>query len=291
MKKTRQPSRFVFEGPIALVGDTHCGSTSALWPQSWLPGDVPYGSLRYVERCFAQLVDEWPEIDLLILMGDLIEGKAPKSKGTGIFTSYLRKQVEGAVEILAPMAKKARTIVRVAGTPYHDEHDDPLAFLDSELGVVETRQVFNLRIETPGAELGESGVLNVAHHPPGGGVLYEGTKLTRQILWNIIAAARGKIPGARWISRAHLHTSAEMTKFDITAMLNPCWKLADGHAIKGNYEGWQPEIGASLLLKSDIHPSGRQFKTRCFPLPTDSVSSEVLDLADLMKKKRKRAIA
>ena len=258
---------------IAFFGDPHFGSRHGLWPVSWLPNDSPYSGVRYLGQCFDHLVASWPDVDVLILMGDLIEGKAQKSQATGVFTANVGEQVKGAIEGLRPLAAKAKRILRVTGTPYHDQFDDPLATLDLALGVERVQQVFNISLPTPD---GRPSVLNVAHHPPGGGVLYEATKLNRQILWNIIASTTRKIPAARWIVRAHLHSFSVLRLKGITAAINPCMKLADGYAVKGNYEGWQPDLGGMLLVRDDTDVTGWRFRETIYENPQE----ELLELVE-----------
>lgn len=253
---------------IAFVGDTHCGGVCGLWPRSWLPGDAPYTGPRYLADCFDHLVSTWPDVDVLFLMGDLIEGKNRKSASVGLHTAQIGRQVDGAIEVLRPLCAKADRVFRVWGTPYHEDFEDGLGKLDLALKVEKSQQVINLRLPTRD---GGKNILNVAHHPPGGGAIYHGTKLDRQILWNIIASTQRKISAARWIVRAHVHACASMSRFGVTAITSPCWKLADPHAIKGNYEQWQPDLGGLLMVEDDLDPSGWRFIESPYDPPTEEV--------------------
>lgn len=102
---------------IAFVGDIHAGSWWGLWPRDLLP-ERGFVGVRYLLDCWEDLLRRWPRrIDLLILSGDLIDGPQKKSGGTGVFATSDREQMEGAIEILRPLAKRAERIIRLTGTP------------------------------------------------------------------------------------------------------------------------------------------------------------------------------
>jgi hypothetical protein len=255
---------------IGFIGDLHCGSHYGLWPVEDLPGGkrgTKYKGIRYLNTCFADMVDKWPDLDLLILMGDLIDGKQRKSSGCGIFTSNLNEQVNGAIETLRPLTAKAKKIIRVHGTPYHEEFDDCLSSLDKSLGVSRAEQIMNVNVG--------GHILNVAHHPIGGSTLYMGTAVDKETIWSNVAFAEKTVPHARWIVRAHKHCWIHQETRHKDVCILPCFELPTPHAVKVNYWKFQPVIGGALLLRDDSpvmqHDTGYRMLATTYDVPLPSI--------------------
>jgi hypothetical protein len=253
-------------GPLFL-GDLHAGSHHAPWPLERLPQQPQYLESRYLVACLDHALQSAPKrIGMLILTGDLVDGRNPKGQGCGLFSPKLSDQVEASIELTRKFAERADVTLRVSGTDYHDDIHNPLLALDLELRVAKVRQVFNLRMPN-------GHILNVAHHPKGGGVMYEGTKLDQEQRLMRLAADVGKVPKARWIVRAHLHTFRVFRTPTSEVVLLPCWKRPDAHAMKGNLFGWQPDIGFVLMDRDDAASSGYTFRETLY----DNPPQEVLD--------------
>ncbi len=259
MKSAKQPTLRT----IGFVGDTHCGSHYGLWPLDSLPARGHAGP-RYLLKCFQHLTESWPELDLLVLMGDLIDGKQRKSDGTKLFTTKLDEQADGAIEILQPMAAKAKQIIRVDGTPYHEDFHGACRLIDAALGIKVAKQVIDL-------DLGP-GILNIAHHPIGGSTLYNGTQTDKEAIWSRQAASAGKTPSARWIVRAHRHCYHLQDDEQTTVVICPCWELPTPYAKKGNYWKWQPSLGGLLMLADEAEDEGYRFRKTVYPLPTPDIT-------------------
>lgn len=216
-------------------------------------------------ECYGHLVDSWPDLDVLFLTGDLIDGPQRKSAGTGVFSTRMGDQVDLAIEVLKPLVAKAERVVRVDGTPYHEDFHGALKTLDEALGVHKVAQVVDL-------DLGP-GVLNVAHHPMGGSMLYRGTQVDREGLWATIAAARRKVPKVRWIVRAHVHDWMYQETQDTAVVSLPCFELATPHAKKVAYWRFQPSLGGALMRADPSHPFGYRFTPTLYDPPLPSVTS------------------
>lgn len=253
-------------GPIAFVGDLHCGSHYGLWPLEELPPSRRHAAVRYLVACWERFVAECPPLGVLFLMGDLIDGRQTKARSTGLFTANLGEQVDGAIAILKPLVAKARLVLRVDGTPYHEHFDRALGKLDVELDVFKAAQVIDWKL--PNGEF-----LNVAHHPSGGAALYQGTKLDRDGLWSMIAARSRKVIDARFSVRAHVHEYMMQETSERVGVLTPCWQLQTPYAKKGNYWRWQPSIGGVLMIEDPEHPGGYRFRPRLFDPPLPEVTN------------------
>lgn len=252
---------------IGFVGDIHCGSHAGLWPVDELPADTSLRpGCRYLMQCWEHLIETWPKLDLLVLMGDLIDGKQQKSSGVGLFTTDLAEQSAAAAKVLKRLVDKTKPtkIFRVWGTPYHESHDNVLAIVDGVLNVNRVEQVIDLK-------LGKH-ILNIAHHPASGAAIYQGTVVDREGLWSMIAAREGKLPDCRWIVRAHKHNWFHIETRHKDVMILPCWQLPTAHAIKQNYWRFQPDIGSVLMLADTLNDSGYRFVPTLYDAPTKSIA-------------------
>jgi hypothetical protein len=252
---------------IAFVGDIHCGSFEGLWPEEDIGNlkSARYISTRYLNSCFKHLVDNWPDLDLLVLMGDLIDGQQRKSESTGIYTADLGEQVDGAIKVLEPLIKKSRSVTRVWGTPYHEGYHNILGKFDKTYDVKLVKQVLNI-------ELLDGAILNVAHHPSGESAMYRGTQLDKEAIWSSVAAQEGKISsGTRWIVRAHRHFYGHQETAKKAVLCVPCFQMPTAHAIKKNYFRFQPDIGAVIMSADETHPFGYRFTPYLFDIPMPKV--------------------
>jgi hypothetical protein len=248
---------------IAFVGDLHVGSYTGIPAPWWLPRDEHRCSAaRYMLRCWRQLLRQWPrQIDALFLMGDLIDGKQPKSACTGVFSASFEEQVDGAIEVLAPLVRRARVVYRVWGTPYHEGFEGALGKLDAAFGIPRSRVAQDHEVLING------NVLNVAHHPSGGACIYKGTALDKEAVWSAVAAAEGKVNSPRWIVRAHQHCYAEQHGECRSVISCPCFQLPTPHALKQNYWRWRPSLGGLLMLRHPASAGGYVFAYTRFPVP------------------------
>lgn len=257
--KTVRPIR-----TIGTIGDIHTGSVVGLNPPDELPSRL-IGS-RYLWDCWMKTVDEWPSLDILLLTGDLVDGEQRKSTGKGVLTTDVGEQAEWAVKVLEPMAAKAKTIIRVDGTPYHEgDSVAAMAIIDAKLGVSHHAQVIDL-------EMPNGLILNVAHHPAGSGAIYKGTSVDRESLWSVIAAAQGFVPDARWIVRGHTHHYIQQYTRGKTMIFCPCWQLQTKYAVKSNYYRWQPSLGGILMVEDKDVDGGYKFAPRLFDVPPVEVT-------------------
>lgn len=245
----------------AFLGDLHCGS---LWGLNPPDSEFPQNPLQeYLWKCYSHLIESWPAIDTLFLMGDLIDGGQPKAKGTQIHTTRLGTQTRMAIQALECVAKKVKRIVRVDGTAYHEDYMGALGELDEHFKTQLTGQVLDINLG--------NGILNIAHHPSGGSALYAGTKVDKENLWSKIAAFERHVPNARWIVRAHLHNYIRQDTRGRTVIQMPCWQLPTPHAKKNNYYRWQPDLGGVLMYADEQADGGFSFRSTLYDNPMPEV--------------------
>jgi len=261
---------------IGVVADLHCGSRWGLFPPRWSNVRQNVGQ-RYLWRWWLWHVEKWKEIlggkplDLLVVNGDLIEGKQPRSRSTGLVTADLQEQAEIGALCLKPLvdALRPRKRVRTTGTDYHEGPDNPLPSVDEKFGF---RVVDELNVNL------ERGVLQAQHNPGSCGAIYKGTIIDREILWSVIAAALQKAPDATFIVRSHLHYFHMMQTHSKTFILTPCWQLQTRYARKNRYR-WTPDVGAVLLVRDDTAYGGYRVHVKQVPLP--SYERKAVDYATL----------
>ena len=250
---------------VGILADLHCGSRwGMLSPDD--PNHKQNVGQRYLWECWEWLANNWPELDLLVLNGDLIDGCQYKSKGTGVLTTDYSEQSEMAVRCVKYMVDhtKPRKIVRTSGTPYHEGHFGALKQLDGILEIPAQR----VAIECDPLDIDLGGtVLNVKHHPEGSAALYVGTVQDRETIWATIAEARQGIPKAQILVRSHLHMDGRFDGQGKTHVLTPCWQLQSAYAKKTRFYRWHPTIGAILLRRDPLDDNGFTVVKTTFPLP------------------------
>lgn len=186
---------------VLALACLHCGSLVGLTPPSyWLPIDTPMTETRNLQKetwtAYRRMLRQIGEVDVLIVDGDAIDGKAYRQGGRKLITADRNEQVEIATQALSWI--DAKEIVIVAGTPYHTGKGEK--FEEILAGALKAR--FKLR-----AFLNINGSIWDVRHKIGGSTIPHGrlTAVLREKLWNNLWAARGNQPEANVTLRAHVH--------------------------------------------------------------------------------------
>jgi len=177
---------------ILVIGDAHCGHTSGLTPPKF-----------QVRDCQAEVWDWYYDIvkrlnpDVLFVMGDMIDGKGPRSGGTELITSDRLVQVEMAVEVIKVI--DCPEITMVFGTPYHTgDAEDYESIIAKEVGAYITGHAFP---KCNGLQFDIKHKVGSSTIPHG-----RGTPLQKAKLWNKMwADHNGEQPVADIILRGHVH--------------------------------------------------------------------------------------
>lgn len=259
---------------VAVVADLHCGSR---WGLRYKPNaSDPYTSPAdlWLWDCWTRLINIWPEVDLLILNGDLIDGSQRKSEGTSTLTTCIDEQVDIAINCLRPLVNKAKKVIRMRGTGYHETLHGNLSTLDREFGIKrpsgDKSLVRDIYLDgTPDSPDNEKVVLNVKHNPEGSRTLYLGTTLDRETRWATLAEAAHAMPKADFIVRSHIHFASEFTDHaqGKTIITTPCFCRQQPYALEKRYYGWKPVIGGLLMERDDLCTKGWKPLVKSFSLP------------------------
>jgi len=223
---------------------------------------------KYLWECWLALARAWPQLDLLILNGDVIEGCAQKSYGTGVASVDRSVQAECAVRCVRAFRdiNKPTKIIRTEGTPYHEgHHQGGMKAFDHALEIPKRRVAHEMLPFD--ITLADGKILNVKHHPEGSAALYVGTVQDREAIWAVIAEQLNGLPRANFLVRSHLHFFGRLDSMGKTHILTPCFQLASAYARKQRYYRWHPVIGGILLRYDPLHDDRYQVVKTTFPLP------------------------
>jgi hypothetical protein len=234
---------------VVFVSDQHCGSYFGLTPPEFRTPFFPENS-AFVFKSWAAFTKSVLARKLkyvLVIAGDMIDGKNRRSEYTGTFTNSLGNQTEIAIEVMGPLCEGAQYVVRLPGTSYHEGFDDVLKQFDRHYQTLRPRnstgQVLDL-------DLGDGAILNCKHTPEGQGALYRGTVMDRELLWARVMEAEKNLPVATHLVRAHLHSQGHMRGFGKELNGIGCWKLQDPWAIDKRRYRWIPDIGGMIMTRN-----------------------------------------
>ncbi len=248
---------------IMIVSDFHCGSHyGLLHPRHW--SDVTPEPVKWLWDKYLETMKIFGKMDLLILNGDLIDGRQSRAESTGLYTANLGEQVEQAIECIEPFAGKAARIIRTTGTSYHEGYHSAMNALDKHFGIdpVDTNRLIMRDIM-----LDENLVLNVKHQPDGGFAIYRGTVMDREIIWRTISETVHYQPRAHILIRSHLHHAASFVSLNKEIHITPCWCLQQPYARMRNASRWLPDIGATIIRRDKLSHTGWNVQHVCHKIP------------------------
>jgi len=208
---------------------------------------------RYLWQCWHDSMIPWATaepLDAIVVVGDVVEGKQPKSKAAELCLTLMKDQEEASVQIISPLLKRAKCkIYFVKGTFYHDD----------ELGRSVENVAENLRAEAyEGLGTGRlarevldmrlDGVcLDFSHGISVSGGLYRAVAIDREALWSAIAGKTGKAPKADVVIRAHAHYFVHVEHVSKHALILPAWQGQTSYMRKHSRYRMIPDIGAVIL--------------------------------------------
>jgi len=183
-----------------VIADPHCGSEVGLTPPDYevaVDGDADIRVLqREMWRNYTEMIDALKPIDIAILLGDGIEGKAERDGGKGLITANRNTQVDMCAEVVLRTGAKKKLIL--GGTRYHTGKDEDYEKqLADKVGADFSLHEF-VRINGVNFDL--------KHHISGSSIPHgRFTALAREKLWSQLWAERKQQPKADVLLRAHVH--------------------------------------------------------------------------------------
>ena len=186
---------------ILAIGDLHCGSLVGITPPSWFINPKRNKSIASLQRemwdNYLEMLKEVGHVDILIVNGDVIDGKGHKSGGSELLTSDLIEQCEIACEVIKEI--DFEKVYFTYGTPYHvsSSGEDFEKLVSDKVGGTIYDQ---LLLDVEGVQIdvkhkvGSSSVPNGRFSP-----------VARQRLWDVLSSARDERASSTVFLRSHVH--------------------------------------------------------------------------------------
>lgn len=200
---TRKPS---LGRKLIPIADTHNGHFAGLTPPAWWWPDND--TVPPWKRAWARIQRElWENYvataerigpgGVVVGVGDLIEGRGERTRGTELLTGRLDEQAEMAVETIRVW--QPSRVVLFRGTSYHvsdgEDIEDQIA------------KEFNCEIYDHACLDFEGILFDIRHHVARSSVPHgRATPVAREWLTNVLMSAREEAPKADVILRAHTHS-------------------------------------------------------------------------------------
>lgn len=187
---------------ILAIGDLHCGSMSGLTPPEWMVSKGRNSFFSHLQeemwQKYIDTINEFGKVDVLIVNGDIIDGKGIKSGGTQLITTDLIEQSEIAINALSYI--KADKVFFTYGTPYHTSSKGGEDFdkIVADAFKAKIDNYFNLKVE---------GVLfNIKHDvQSSSNPNNRSMPVARHRLWDSLDALKNEDEPASVFIRSHVH--------------------------------------------------------------------------------------
>lgn len=192
---------------VLFISDLHCGHLVGLTPPGFQAANNPTvpkkRKVAAVQRdqwdTYKAMVDKERPFDVIICVGDCIDGKGQRSGGTELLTTDRGEQGIMATYAIKEAMSASTKVAMVYGTPYHtgvgEDWEDKVA---EEVGA--KRIGSHIFPEVEGV------IFDVKHHVGGSSVPHgRATAIKREKLWNLIWSERNEQPNAQVLVRGHVH--------------------------------------------------------------------------------------
>lgn len=202
---------------VVAICDLHSGHEYGLCPP-FAFRDITTDAGRF-ERAlwtwYTETLDELKPIDILLGVGDLIDGKGEKSGGVEQITTDRLDQTEMAAQAIA--YAQAPVIRLFYGTRYHVGRDE-----DFEKALVDKLRPADVTIQGHGFFSINNRAFDVKHKVTGSSIPHgRATPLLKAVMWNKMWSSEGRQPKGEIFLRAHIHYHAECSGFGWRAMSLP----------------------------------------------------------------------
>lgn len=238
---------------VVAISDLHCGHEFGLTPPGWQyplddEDDHRFKAAKFQRALwdfYANTIDALKPIDILLVLGDAIDGKGDKKGGTEQLELDRRKQCNIAAKCIN--YAKADKVRMVYGTPYHVGKGE-----DWEAVLAE--KVCNASVQSHGFFEVNGKIIDVKHKVGGSSIPHgRHTALARAKLWNMIwYHEHERQPNANYLLRGHVHFVAASAGVDWFAGTIPA--LAYYTAFGARECEGTVHVG---LVKIDIPDDGR----------------------------------
>ena len=178
---------------LCVVADFHSGSDVGLTPPKWQTTELQAN----LWNLYVNMIENIKPIDVLVVNGDSIDGKAGRWGSTGLITADRGEQSKMAATAID--IADAKEIYMTRGTPYHSgRSEDWEDIIASMVGATIEDQLW-LDINNV--------IFDVKHYIPGSQVPYgRHTAVAKDRVWNLLWAEMGQQPKSDILIRSHVHS-------------------------------------------------------------------------------------
>ena len=247
---------------LVVLSDLHVGSNFAVMPRKTFcsEGDrwvTPNTLQEDLIGLYEGLVEEWKAPDILVLNGDLMDGKGQKNFGNTVWSGNFDDQIE-ACETLVDMWG-AKKIYVVRGSEYHmsrqgDPAEEALAKRVGAEPIGSTLSAYELFLKVEGV------TFHFAHHLASTRVFqYRATALAREIAMGLLNASHKHKTDV--VVRSHVHYAWETGSPNHLGFTTPAWQVQTPYMSKLSPSGAIPDIGG---LRFTVDGDGFDWQWRLF---------------------------
>ena len=227
---------------LLALGDLHIGNEGAIMPEEvnteeCSPGrnrrHFPNEIQRILLKKWYEMVDECPRPDILLLNGDLVDGKNYKESGMGCWTTDAALQAK-TLAVLVKMLKP-RQIIATSGSPYHSDRNPNL----DKIAVEACGGTFKggyASIEINSHRVYAQHKVSVSKSS----WQYRSTPLGRALV--LAALQESEFGHYDVVLKSHAHYYAYVGFSNSLGMILPCWKAYDAFG-DTNIEFANPALG------------------------------------------------
>jgi hypothetical protein len=190
---------------ILVISDLHCGHVVGLTPPRWRNGLGDTAREELQTRLWGFYISSlrrWKPFDIVLVNGDMTDGKGERSGGTELITTDRLKQAEMASECI--LTTGCRVVRAKPGTPYHVGMSE-----DFEAAVIDKLKTEGVDANIDDASLYEVNdrIINMKHFVSGSSIPHgRDTAILRDGTWNLQWMLEGETQADLFI-RSHVHYS------------------------------------------------------------------------------------
>jgi hypothetical protein len=219
---------------IVTIADLHTGSSYAPFPPDFTNSMGAVVTLnvgqQYLLECWRDFEERIPErFDALLLVGDMIHGQNPKESAAELCEVDPEWQERAALELLAPIAERAKAVYAVRGSPYHvgemARWEEQLA---KQLGAVPDKMGHCARAWL---HLDVRGVLLDVAHRQSVTMVNLAMPIEREMRYALIRSQAEGEPAPDIVIRAHVHTYKYLEVDGALGLSVPAWKMPSSYVM------------------------------------------------------------
>jgi len=241
-----------------FVGDMHVGSSYALMPPKF-ESTIASNLQKKIYGYWKQMVKDVGKVDVLVLMGDIIDGVGKNSNGREMWSTDVDKQIRCALELLKMIDFDKS--VAVYGSEYHVEGNlNADQVLARELGCTYQGWELILKPQNSREKIHVSHNISVSSSA----WQYRTTAIARELMFSLLNER--EIGMYKCIVRGHAHYYVFVQYSSNMGWVNPCWQARTPYLVKKGL-ALVPKLGYTVLEVEDNDIWRHDVRTFSIPPP------------------------